>query len=603
MKFKLLFFFTVVFSQLQLFAGDGIHVISSTLRSAIVYRNGAELVHAAKANLHQGNNDLVIGDISNEIDVSSIQIGCSGEITILSVEFSKEFLKPETKSATARKIEDSISVINKDLSKIGILIKSDNDLLDLLKANKEIRGTASGLSVAELMKMMDYYKQKSLELQNEISEYRERESRFSSQVAALQNQLKEEESKNTKTSGRIFLQLLSPADGTYDFTISYLTPTAFWNPSYDLRVNNINEPLKLLYKAKLVQTSGIDWKQVKLTLSTAVPSQHENAPILKTWFLTYVDPVKQANTYFKSNTIQSMANNATALNEVVVTGYGVSRKKDISSSEEQEDPLYIVDGKQMSAEEFGKLDQRVIKKMEALKGEKAVSLYGQRAAQGVFIVTLKDELGDYVSVKDNQLNVTFDIDLPYDISSNGKEQNVVLKTYDVPVLYKYYSVPKLDNASYLLGEIPEWQQLNLLPGEANIIFEGTYVGKSYIDPNSTEDTLNLTLGNDKRVVVKKEKLKDYSSIKFLGANKKQVFTYEITVKNNKKEKVRMQLKDQYPITSNKDIEVELLESSDAFVNDETGVLTWKMELSPGETKKFRISYSVKYPKDKFVNVN
>jgi uncharacterized protein affecting Mg2+/Co2+ transport len=116
------------------------------------------------------------------------------------------------------------------------------------------------------------------------------------------------------------------------------------------------------------------------------------------------------------------------------------------------------------------------------------------------------------------------------------------------------------------------------------------------------DTLNLTLGKDKRIVVKKEKLKDFSSVKFLGSNKKQVFTYELTVKNNKKETVQMLLKDQYPLSTNKEIEVELTETSGAANNTELGVLTWKLELAPGEVKKLRVSYGVKYPKDKYVNL-
>jgi len=240
--------------------------------------------------------------------------------------------------------------------------------------------------------------------------------------------------------------------------------------------------------------------------------------------------------------------------------------------------------------------------MDALKADNAMAIYGARAAGGAYVITLKDALGDYITVKDNELNVVFDIDLPYDVPGNGKEQNVSLKEFPVNTLFKYYAVPKLDKDAYLLGEVADWEQLNLLPGEANIIFEGTYIGKSYIDPNSTLDTLNLTLGKDKRIVVKKEKLKDFSSVKFLGSNKKQIFTYELTVKNNKKEAVKMMLKDQYPLSTNKDIEVELLESSDASNNSELGVLTWKLDLEPGAVKKLRVSYSVKYPKDKYVNL-
>ncbi|MEO5593791.1 MAG: mucoidy inhibitor MuiA family protein, partial [Chitinophagaceae bacterium] len=265
-------------------------------------------------------------------------------------------------------------------------------------------------------------------------------------------------------------------------------------------------------------------------------------------------------------------------------------------------PLYVLNGSIISQQQFERIDPKNIKSMDVLKDIEATSVYGARAAAGAIQVTLKDALGDYITVKDNELNVVFDIDLPYDIPGNGKEQNVSLKEFPVNTLYKYYAVPKLDKDAYLLGEIAEWEQLNLLPGEANIIFEGTYIGKSYIDPNSTMDTLNLTLGKDKRIVVKKEKLKDYSSVKFLGSNKKQIFTYEITVKNNKKEAIQMLLKDQYPLSTNKDIEVELLESKGASDNAELGVLTWKLQMAPGEVKKVRVSYSVKYPKDKYVNL-
>ena len=310
------------------------------------------------------------------------------------------------------------------------------------------------------------------------------------------------------------------------------------------------------------------------------------------------------------NSIQSLQGKAAGLQEVVVTGYGSNKNageddkimlRGISSLKSNTAPIYILNGSIISHEQFERIDPKNIKSVDVLKAN-AKAIYGAKAAAGAIVVTLKDDLGDYITVTDNELNVTFDIDLPYDVPGNGKEQAVSLKEFSVNALYKYYAVPKLDKDAYLLGEVADWEKLNLLPGEANIIFEGTYTGKTYIDPNSTQDTLNLTLGKDKRIVVKKEKLKDFSSVKFMGSNKKQVFTYEITVKNNKKESTLMLLKDQYPLSTNKDIEVELLEGSAAANNTELGVLTWKLKLAAGETKKVRISYSVKYPKDKYVNL-
>lgn len=151
-----------------------------------------------------------------------------------------------------------------------------------------------------------------------------------------------------------------------------------------------------------------------------------------------------------------------------------------------------------------------------------------------------------------------------------------------------------------MAEISDYSKYNLLPGEANIIFEGLYVGKTYINANQTSDTLNLSMGRDKKISIKREKVVDKSGTKFLSSKKEQTFTYDITVRNNKKEAVQLLLKDQYPLSPDKEIEVTLIESNDAKINSENGILTWDLNLKPNETKKIRISYKVKYPKDNII---
>lgn len=580
-------------------AGDDKNIVSSTLKSAMVYRVGAELTHTAKASLTQGNNDLVIDNISNRIDVNSLLIGSNGNVTILSVEFSTNFLRPEVKLPIVKKLEDSLDNVNDEITKVQVILKTDQELLDLLKANKEIRGDQTGVSVAELTKMVEYYKTKTLELQNEISRYKEKEKKLQTTATKINQQITEEEQKNSKTIGKLLLQLYCQVAGQYDFTISYVTPAASWKPTYDLRVENINKPVALAYKAKLAQSTGIDWDNVKLSLSTSIPAQHNNAPEIKSWFLRYHQEYARVDvddmSPYKGNNYEAAAPAVAMQEEVKVRGYGSMKKAD------QGEPVYVVNGAIMSKADFGKINPNDIKNLEVLKNSTATALYGTRANWGAIVVTLK-EMSDYVGVKDNQLNVVFEIELPYDVPSNGKEQNVSLKDYKIPAQFKYFSVPRLDKDAYLVGEIVDWEALNLLPGEANIIFEGTYIGKTSIDAGKVQDTMNLTLGRDKRVVVTREKLTDFSSVKFLGANKKQTFTYEITVRNNKKEAVQMELKDQYPLTTDKDIEVELLQYDGAVKNDETGILTWKAQLAPGEIKKYRLSYSVKYPKDKVIDL-
>lgn len=355
-----------------------------------------------------------------------------------------------------------------------------------------------------------------------------------------------------------------------------------------------------MYKAKVVQTTGIDWKQVKLSLATSMPSQWGNAPELNTWFVAYINPVVSIDRMLQGR-VAGLSVNSSGVpgsdDKIIIRGYTSLKEK------ENNKPIYVVNGAIMSDEEFAKISPSAIKSMDVLKDAAATSIYGSQAANGAIVVTLKEGLEDYVSVANNTLDVTFDIDMPYDIPTNGKEQTATLQTLSLKTIYTHYAVPKLDKSAYLIAEILDWEKLNLLPGEANIIMENTFVGKSFIDPNATTDTLKLTLGRDERVVIKREKIADYSSVKFLGNNKLQKFTYEITVKNNKSETITLSLKHQFPISTNKDIEVTLVEQDDAEVNNETGVLNWKLALAPNEIKKVKFAYSIKYAKDKTVNLN
>lgn len=595
MKMKFLLSVTFAFTILFTKATDDKNNITALLKAVTVYKSGAEMQHQFSATLKQGNNEIWVNGISNNIDINSIQLKTPSGVTVMGIEFSNNYLIPVEKSTRIKMLEDSLQIIDKEKEKINISITNTTDLMEVLKANRDIKGTQTGLSVTELMKLMEYYKTKQLELQNDLSAFTDKKKKLDVQYNRIKSQIAEDDKKNTTTSGRLIIQFNTAIAGKYDFSFSYISPNAYWVPFYDVKMESITAPLKIIYRAKVFQTTGIDWKQIKLSLSNSVPSQWGNAPQIQSWYLGYINPVHAMN----KTLVSARAYSANTLSEAAIANYDIKEKKlDASISQ----PIYVVNGSIMDEQEFQKISPSAIKKMEVLKGATATNIYGARATAGAIVVTLKDGLEDYVSVSDNTLNLSFDIDLPYDVPTNGKAQTATLQTIDAPALYKNYSIPKLDQDAYLLAVIPNWEKLNLLPGDANIIVEGTYVGKSFIDPNATTDSLNLTLGKDKRIIVKRDKIIDYSSVKFLGNNKVQKFTYEITVKNTKKETISLLLKDQYPLSTNKEIEVELLDANNADVDKDSGILNWQLTLAAGESKKIRFTYTVKYPKDKTLNL-
>ena len=537
MSKKILFLFTLLVSA-NLFAQKPIFT-TATVKGATVYSNSAELIQTTSVNLPKGTSEIVIKNVADYLNENTVQIGAPNSLTVLSVQFTQNYISEyeiDESNPAIKKVRDSINWVQKEIVKVQTEKNSHAKTIELLDKNQQVSGTNTGLNVAELMKLVDYYNAKRTQLSNAITAFQEKENKLNEKLKKLNSKLEINTKNEEKSSkGKLILQVMNESAGIVNLDINYLTGGATWKPFYDLRAESISTPINMMYKGQVTQNTGIDWKKVKLTLSSGNPTQNNNAPILQAWFLRFG---------YNRGFVQYDNSNA-KMNEVVVTGaMGIKRK-----------------GENMD----------------------------------------ESSISNYTSINENQLNVSFDIDIPYDILSNGKAHSVALKEIKLPASYRYYAAPRIEKEAFLLAEISDYSKFNLLPGEANIIFEGMYVGKTVINPNQTADTLNLSMGRDKKISIKREKIADKSGTKFLSAYKEQTFTYDITIRNNKKESIELLLKDQYPISTDKEITVELLEKDRAKVNEETGILTWDLKLGANETKKIRISYKVRYPKDKVID--
>ena len=580
---------------------------SAKTKAATVYFSGAEITQSTSVNLPVGTSEIVIKNVADYLNENTVQIAAPKSVTVLSVQFSDNYVSEyelDESNPAIKRVRDSITYVQKELKKIQINKYSHQQTIEMLDKNKEIRGANSGLNVSELMKLVEYYKSKRIELDNAVVLLAEKETKWNKTLTELNNKLEINTQKEEKISeGKLILQVMNEVAGNVNLDISYITNSASWQPFYDLRAENITASIDLAYKAKVTQTTGIDWKKVKLTLSSGNPNQNNIAPLLQAWFLSY-GKNKEFENRPNASVLASLQGTAPGLTVISSSGTPGSAKFDgyirgASSINGDTDPLIIINGIPSTSEEFRNLNQNNIKSVNVLKDAAGTSVYGNRGKNGVVLITTKN-MNDYTTIEEQELNVSFDIDIPYDILSNGKAHSVSLKDIKIPATYKYYAAPKVEKEAFLLAELNDYAKYNLLPGEANIVFEGMYVGKTTINPNQTQDTLNLSLGRDKKISIKRERITDKSGTKFLSSYKEQTFTYDITVRNNKKEEINMLLKDQYPLSTDKEITVELLDKDGAKANEETGILSWEIKLRPNETKKYRISYKVKYPKDKII---
>lgn len=573
--------------------------VEAKLQQATVFFSGAELTHKASSPVVKGANDVWISELSPNIDINSLKITTTKGVIVASFEYSQDFINKKKVSTTEKTLKDSVEYYKKRIQEYEISIETNEDLLDLLQSNKSIGGTQTGLSVDELAKMVEYYKTQSNEINQAQYMLENKKEKAEEALSRIKAQLEQESAKNVKSVGILKLNLTSPLATTTEFTISYFTKRANWIPYYDINVPNTEEKIQIASKAKVAQTTGLDWNNVKLALSTATPSISKEAPLFSAWFLDFTpdySQFKRSNFNIEASQKSHSYADAAVLNSLsgAVPGISIRGAQSISGAE----PLYIINGEIASAEDFRNLSPEMILSTDVLKDASAQSLYGSRAANGVIVITTKS-LNDFVKREEGELNAVYNIDLPYTILGNGKIQNIDLQSNTVAAEFKHYAAPKLDSEVFILAEISDWQKLGLLSGKANVTFDGTYVGETVINASSIARKLTLTLGADKRVIVRREKLQDYSSQKFLGKDTQQDFTYKITVRNNQNKAVNMVLKDQYPLSKQKDIEIELLKETTptSYTNEEVGVLNWEFKLNSGESKEFKVAYKVKYPKD------
>ncbi|MFT6747094.1 MAG: hypothetical protein ACJAZ2_001442 [Glaciecola sp.] len=244
-----------------------------------------------------------------------------------------------------------------------------------------------------------------------------------------------------------------------------------------------------------------------------------------------------------------------------------------------------------------------------IKGDSRFKLRGSVQNAEAYSSADSDNLAVTKSFKSEEAilveNITFreyKINEPYNISSTGKRQRVEIKKHKLGAEYAYFSAPKMNNSAYLIAKVSDWAQYNILSGQTKIYFEDTYVGQGYIDAENTEDTLEISLGQDKNIVIERITKLDKSGKQFIGLKQSKKKAFDIVVRNNKKSAVKIEILDQIPVSKNNAIKVKLVESSSAKVNAETGELKWLLEIGAfgKETKSFE--FEVTYPKNKKISL-
>jgi uncharacterized protein (TIGR02231 family) len=525
-----------------LFAATLLHAkeqeVGSRITAAKVFLNGAQVSRSASASIPVGSTTLIFTGLSQSIDPQSIQVTGKGGYSILSVNHRINYLSESPKKKEIEDLQDRIKKLEHDWAiERGLQQVWENEEQLLLK-NSSISAQNTGITAVQLAAVNDYVRERMKAMKLGWQTQQEKLVQIGKDADKLRAQLAQYQQESPQPTSEIVVEIDAPVEVAASFTLTYFVGSAGWTPAYDLRAKSTSTPIELLMKALVVNNTGEDWNKVDLALSSGNPTLGGTMPQLQAWVLQ------------QPYTLQTVA----------------ARKGRTSQAYD---------------------DMPAAAPPSMAEGESAALRYAEMPAQ----------LEVSNTVVYNTTTIEFAIDAPFSVASDGMAHTVAVKTHSVPAIYKHYCTPKLDKDAFLYARTTGWEDLNLLPGQANVFFEGTYVGQSYLNIQSTADTLDISLGRDKGVVVERIRRKSTNDKAVIGGKRTINVGFDINVRNTKGSAIDIEVRDQHPLSPRSEIKVELKEKGEASVNEQTGQLTWNVRVEPKTTKKLGFAYSVEHPKE------
>lgn len=552
-------------------AQDPTVLSESKIDSVRLYLDGAEVFRSENLVLQPGRNYFVFTGLSSKLYPNSLQFTSgSDQVRVLSINSKTNFLERRTESKRVQTLKDSVELVRLRIGEVSDQLEAYGQEKDLLQQNKSFKGEDKTLTIAELQATADFYRDRNLQINTAVSKRKRELVDLNRRLFDLKLMLTELNEGQTPTAE---VSLVIEADRAMrtDLQLRYVVADAGWGAVYDLESGELSEPVRLRYRARAFNNTGVDWNDVTLTVTTLDPLQSAVQPQLTVWNL---------NDYSTSQ-----------LDNIANLGYG-----NIGLSGNVQGNFYD-QIQQTKANEMAQRGQYWKKVMgDDFNGEidYETDLYRRVRERELSERTVRRE-----QVVVPEFNIDFPIAGPVTIPSELKPYYLDIDVYDLQVSYKYYAVPKLDKDAFLIAQIVGWEDLDLINGPVNVYNGRRFIGQSAIDIRTLSDTLSVSMGRDKDVTVTRVKVKGKSRRMLLGTTRKASIAYNISVANHKSQPIQIEVYDQLPIATDKEIIITADELSGGLLEEKTGEVRWDISLGAGENTTREFGYTIKYPKDKY----
>ncbi len=528
--------------------------VDSTISAVTVYTDRAVVTRTATVELGGGQSELIFANLPESLLDQSVQVSGRGtaQATILDVAARRTFVD-FTPNARVKEIEDQLRALRNDdrrlADEVAVLGSQRDSINEFMKNAVAATKDAGRPKLEDVRATLEFGQKQLLEIAQANQKLDQQREELSNKIAALEQQLNELRGTGGKGFKTVVVRVSAAQAGNLELALSYTVSNARWTPSYDARVLSGERAVALSYFGVVRQTTGEDWKNVALTLSTARPSLGGAAPTLTAWNLdVWIDrpmPVS-APAAARAQTLEMRAK-ANAAREVNLQAFTTNVAADMAAPPPE------------------------------------VEMAG-------------------ASVESGATSASFKIATASTIPSDGSAQKVPIAAAKLAANPEYLTVPKRQATAFLTTKVVNSTDFPLLAGAMNVFLDGTFVATSNLRTVMAGEKFDLALGADEGISVKHKRVQKFTEDTGLtNSGKRITYEYLLTIQNNKKTAERVIVVDQLPLSRNEKIVIKQLapDAREVKPTDE-GSLKWTLDLKPGEKREIMVKFTVEHPND--VNV-
>jgi uncharacterized protein (TIGR02231 family) len=522
----------------------------SRIDAVTVYRTGARVTRAAKAELPAGPARVVLEGLPLELDDDSIRVEGKGTAKARVFGVTVERITAEESAAVeARSVEERVEKLQDEDRALQDRVQAAQARIELVRS---LRSTYSeeraknlavrGVTPKEWADLAAYV---AGELQDATAEVRKAEVArrdVARRLAQARADLEKVQAKRGKTTKTVAVEVEAERAGTFEVVISYAVGNAGWQPVWDARLLPDTGAVELAFLGSVWQRTGEDWNEVALSVSTAQPARGLYVPKLDPRYLAKYEPPP---------------------------------------------PPVLMKQKRPSAPMAAPAPSAAARAVQREEAEEYVA-----QEQKLEIAT--------ANVEEGLLSASFHTPRRESVDGSGQARKVSLARFPLKATVVRTAAPRLEAAAFLTAKAVNETGIPLLPGTAGVYLGDEFVGRTALPATPPGGELELAFGADDRVEIDRKVLeRKHESAGIVSKDEGYRYRVRIGVKNRYAAPVAVKLLDLVPVSRDEKIEVKLLDGTTAATREDPerpGVKTWDLSLAAREERVVELRYEVRYPR-------